>query len=59
MKSLSCRDVGFDCNYVAHAETNLSLFKEVQEHAFNAHGIKKEDFIPAFNEKLRSLVEEN
>ncbi|MDW0257500.1 MAG: DUF1059 domain-containing protein [Nitrososphaeraceae archaeon] len=54
MKSLSCRDVGFDCNYVAHAETNLSLFKQVQEHAFNAHGIKKEDFIPAFNEKLRS-----
>lgn len=59
MKSLSCRDVGFDCNYVAHAETNLGLFKEGQEHAFNAHGIKKEDFIPAFNEKLRVLVKES
>lgn len=59
MKSISCRDVGFDCDYVAHAETDIELFKEGEKHAFNAHGIKKQDFIPAFNEKFRSLVKEN
>ena len=59
MKSLSCREAGFDCDHVVRAENDYELFKEGEKHVFNAHGMKKEDFIPAFNEKMRSLIRES
>ena len=59
MKSLSCRDAGFECDHIVHAENDYDLFKEAEKHVFNAHGMKKEDFIPAFNEKMRSLIRES
>ena len=59
MKSLSCREAGFDCDHVVQAENDYELFREGENHVFNAHGMKKEDFIPAFNEKMRSLIRES
>jgi hypothetical protein len=41
------------------AENDYDLFREGENHVFNAHGMKKEDFIPAFNEKMRSLIRES
>lgn len=58
MKSLSCRDTGFDCDYVMQADNDYEIFKKSENHVFNAHGIKMEDFIPTFNEKIRSLIKE-
>lgn len=58
MKSLSCRDAGYDCDYIAQGETDFELFKKSEEHAFDYHGMKKQDFIPAFNEKLISFIRE-
>jgi len=58
MKSLSCRDAGFDCDYTAQGETDFELFKKSEQHVFDTHGIKKEDFIPTFNEKMRSFIRE-
>ena len=51
MKSLSCRDMGFDCDYIAHAEDDHELFSKGEKHVFNIHGLREEDFIPKFNEK--------
>ena len=59
MKSLSCRDAGFDCDYVVQAESDNEVFAQGQEHVFNAHGMKKHDFIPAFNEKLKSFIKDS
>jgi predicted small metal-binding protein len=59
MKSLSCRDAGFECDHIVQAENDYDLFREGEKHVFNAHGMKKEDFIPAFNEKMRSLIRES
>jgi predicted small metal-binding protein len=59
MKSLFCRDAGFDCDYIVQAESDYELFREGQKHVFNTHGMKKEDFIPEFNEKMRSLIRES
>ena len=59
MKSLSCREAGFDCDHVVQAENDYEIFREGENHVFNAHGMKKEDFIPAFNEKMRSLIRES
>ena len=56
MKSLSCRDTGFDCDYVAEAENDNELFRKGEQHVFNVHGMNKQDFIPTFNEKMRSFI---
>jgi predicted small metal-binding protein len=59
MRSLSCRDAGFDCDYVVRAENDYEIFTESENHVFNAHGMKKQDFIPAFNEKLKSFIKDS
>jgi predicted small metal-binding protein len=59
MKSLSCRDAGFDCDHIVQAENVNDLFREEEKNVFNAHGMKKQDFIPAFNEKMRSLIRDS
>jgi hypothetical protein len=41
------------------AENDYELFREGENYVFSAHGMKKEDFIPAFNEKKRSLIRES
>jgi predicted small metal-binding protein len=56
MKSLSCRDAGFDCDHVMQGENDDDLFRKGQSHAFNTHGMKKQEFTPAFNEKMRQLI---
>lgn len=59
MKSLSCRDAGFDCDYVMQADNDYEIFKKSEKHVFNAHGIKTVEFIPTFNEKIRGLIRDN
>lgn len=56
MKSLSCRDIGFDCDYTAQAENDYELFSKGERHVLNAHGLREENFIPKFNEKIKSEI---
>jgi predicted small metal-binding protein len=56
MKTLSCRDSGFDCDYIIQGETEEDIFRNSGQHALNDHGIRREDFTPQFNEKLRGLI---
>ena len=58
MKSLSCRDACFDCDFVIEGENDDDVFRKGETHAFNAHGMKKQEFTPAFNEKMRPLIRE-
>ena len=58
MKSVSCRDAGFDCDYTLEADNDEELFSKSEKHVFNVHGMKKEDFIPMFNERMRSSIRE-
>jgi predicted small metal-binding protein len=39
-KVLKCREVGLDCNFVACADTEEELMKQVAEHANITHGVK-------------------
>jgi len=59
MKSLSCRDTGFDCDYVVQAESDNEVFAQGEEHVFNAHGMTKQDFNLAFNEKFNSFIKDS
>jgi predicted small metal-binding protein len=38
-KVLRCRDVGMDCDYEAHAETEEEILKKVAEHAETTHNM--------------------
>lgn len=56
MKTLSCREAGFDCDYVVKGETEEEIFKNGAQHAIKDHGMKEEDITPEFKEKLRGLI---
>jgi predicted small metal-binding protein len=56
MKSLSCRDMGFDCDYIVKAENDYELFTIGERHVFNVHGLREESFVPNFNEKIKSEI---
>jgi predicted small metal-binding protein len=58
MKSVSCRDAGFDCDYTVEGDSDNELFTKGEKHVFNVHGMKKEDVIPMFNERMRSSIKE-
>ena len=36
-----CRDVGVDCDYVAHGRTEEELFKNAAEHGKSAHNMEQ------------------
>jgi predicted small metal-binding protein len=38
-KSISCRDVGVDCDFQANGETEEDVMKQCAAHAKSAHGI--------------------
>ncbi len=51
---VSCRDVGVDCDYVAHGRTEEELFKNAAEHGKSAHNM--EQIPPEIMEKVRSAI---
>ena len=42
MITVSCRDVGVDCDYVAKGETEEEIMRDAGEHAVRDHGYKKD-----------------
>jgi predicted small metal-binding protein len=45
-EKITCREAGFDCNYVVKGETGEEVMKLGAEHAMKAHGMKEEDITP-------------
>ena len=39
MKTLRCRDVGFDCDKEIRAESEEDVMQQAAEHAKNDHGV--------------------
>jgi predicted small metal-binding protein len=56
MKTLSCREAGFDCDYIVEGETEEEILQKGAEHARMDHGLKEEDCTPEFKEKLKGLI---
>jgi predicted small metal-binding protein len=53
-KTVSCRDVGMDCDFVAKGETNEDIMRQAAEHARTAHNMNE---IPAeVADKVRSAI---
>jgi predicted small metal-binding protein len=53
-KVLRCRDVGMDCDYSAHGETEEEIMKQAAEHVRTVHGM--EDVPPEVAEKVRAAI---
>lgn len=39
-KTLKCRDLGMDCEFVARGKTDEEILKKAAEHAKNKHNMK-------------------
>jgi len=53
-KSLSCKDVGSDCDFVICGKTENEIFKKAKEHAKKVHNMKE---IPKeLYDKARSAI---
>lgn len=56
MKTLSCREAGFDCDYVVKGETEEEVMKNGGEHAMKVHGMKQEEMTSEMKQKLKGLI---
>jgi predicted small metal-binding protein len=53
-KTVSCRDVGMDCDFVAKGETEQDILQQCAEHARKDHGMT--EIPPEVAEKLRGSI---
>jgi predicted small metal-binding protein len=56
MKTITCREAGFDWDYIVKGETEEEVMKRGAEHAMKDHGMKEEDITLEFKEKVRGLI---
>ncbi|MFN8356006.1 MAG: DUF1059 domain-containing protein [Spirosomataceae bacterium] len=55
MKTLRCRDVGFDCEGVVKANTTEEVLKIAAAHAQESHGVT---VTPEMAEQIKTLINE-
>ena len=55
MKALRCRDMGFDCEAVARAESEAELLQQVAAHAEAVHA---QTVTPEMVEQVKQLIRE-
>lgn len=56
MKTLHCRDAGFDCEAVMRADTEEQVMRQAAEHAQTVHGLN--EISREAVEKIRTLIRE-
>lgn len=53
-KVLRCRDVGVDCDFVAHGATEAEVLGKAAEHAVKDHGFT--DIPPELVDKVKAAI---
>ena len=56
MKTIKCREAGFDCDHIVKGETEEEVLKNGMEHAKKDHNMKEEDMTPEMKEKIKSII---
>jgi predicted small metal-binding protein len=59
MKTIICREAGFECDYVVQGQNEDEVMKNGADHAIKEHGMKPEDITPEFKEKVKSLIHDS
>ena len=55
--TLACRDLGEDCHYVAHGETEKELMADMGKHAKEVHGYTDEQLKdPEMMKKVKAAI---
>jgi predicted small metal-binding protein len=55
MKTLNCRDAGFDCDGVIQAESEEEVLNQAAEHAQSAHNLQVTSELA---EQLKTLIKD-
>ena len=55
MKTLSCREAGCECDYVAKGEIEEDVIRDAARHCIEEHG-KTEDDMSKMKEMIRALI---
>lgn len=55
MKTLRCRDAGFDCDAEIHASTEDAVLAQAADHALTVHQVQ---VTPELAEQIRGLIKE-
>ena len=55
MRTLHCKDAGFDCEGVIRAETDNQVLQGAAQHAREAHGVEA---TPEMASRLKGLIRE-
>jgi predicted small metal-binding protein len=58
MFSLSCRDMGMDCDFVADGASKEEVMQKAMQHSMQAHGMSEADMTPDMKEKAMSMMKE-
>lgn len=53
MRELRCRDVGFDCDAVVHAESDEEILAQAAAHAKDVHNV---EVTPQQAEQIATLI---
>ena len=57
MLTVSCREVGMDCDYVCKGETEEEIMKNAEQHALQDHHYKAEEIMtPEMEQKIKSHI---
>jgi predicted small metal-binding protein len=56
VKSISCREAGFECDYVVKGETEEEVMKNGSEHVRKVHSIKEEEMTPEMKQKIKGFI---
>ena len=59
MKTLSCREAGCECDYIAKGETEEEVMKDAADHRIKEHGKKEEEDMSQMKEMLRALIHDS
>ena len=55
MKTLHCRDAGFDCEGIIRGNNEEEVLNQAAQHALKVHGVSA---TPELTEKLKTLIKE-
>lgn len=55
MKTLHCRDAGFDCDGIVRANSDEEVMEQATRHAREVHGVEA---TPEMQENLKILIRE-
>ncbi|MGE0243860.1 MAG: DUF1059 domain-containing protein [Nitrososphaeraceae archaeon] len=60
MLSVSCKDVGVNCNFRGTGETEEELMNSLVEHAIKEHGYTREYVMnPEMQEKIKAKIKQS